>query len=79
MRFLSECLKDAEGYYSWTRVSASISLFMAVGLSVFQVVTGTDQYTLITTWLGFAFGGKVTQKFAESLNTHTPPSGSSPS
>jgi hypothetical protein len=29
------------------------------------MVTGTDHYTMIATWLGVAFGGKTIQKFAE--------------
>lgn len=74
MRFIRESLQDGKGEYSWTRMSASISLAMALFLTVFQVFTGTDQYTLITTWLGFAYGGKITQKFAEGMDPKSSPS-----
>lgn len=60
---------DSKGNPSWTRVTSTLCLLVAVALTAYQGISGTDQFSLISLWLGSAMGSKAIQNFTLDLNS----------
>ena len=60
--------QEKEGVYSYTRLSSFIALILACVLAIYSVYQAQSHFDLILTFLAYAGGQKVVQKFSENKN-----------
>ena len=65
MKLIREIFSESDGQLSLMRLMCFMCLCMAIGYSIFGIITKQSVVADCALWLGYAFAGKVGQKIFE--------------